>query len=191
MSPNRESGIVAPRPFRSETDQFSTPPGPRTIKTLPGIQAHKALVWSCATPRISRSKPCLMGSPATDIYIYSLMDSHPVSTPQCRKQRWETTTDKNQSPEILKCPNARSSVSTVYPLEVHWLVLQPFFPRQTPCLAVDHATDFRQVLPILLCRTTSQYASLHGPMNLHATPHHPAIHYPAFSTVPTNNQRSQ
>jgi hypothetical protein len=132
------------------------------------------------------------GVPLQRIYIFIVLrTATQYLTPQCRKQRWETTTDKNRSPEILKCPNARSSASTIHPLEVVWLVRQPFFPRQTPCLAADHATDFRPVLLVLLLCGTGQHASLHGPVNLHSAIHHPEVHYPAFPTVPTNNQHDQ
>jgi len=72
---------------------------------------------------------------------------------------------------------------SVRPFKVLWGFRQPFVPRQTPCHAVDHATDLWQVRPFIPFRAMG-HACPHGPVNLHATPHHQMIHHSTLSAVP-------
>jgi hypothetical protein len=97
--PNHESGIMAPRPFRSEADQPSPLLGPRTIEALPGIQTHNVLALSCAVPQMSRSKPCLMGS-------------------HCKGQGTHTHDYHHRASDVLDCLPVAQAFSDLLGLDV-------------------------------------------------------------------------
>jgi len=73
---------------------------------------------------------------------------------------------------------------SVHPLKVLWVLRQPLLPGQMPHYAVDHATDLWKVRPVLPVHATGQHACLDGPVDLHATAHHPVVHLSTLSTVP-------
>jgi hypothetical protein len=79
---------------------------------------------------------------------------------------------------------------SVRPFKVLWILRQPLVPRQMPDSTVDHTTDLWQVRPLLPIRAMGQYACLHGPVNLYATPHHLMIDLSTLSTVPADSEHN-
>ena len=85
-----------------------------------------------------------------------------------------------------------SDRQSVHPLKERWFLGQPFLPRRASYLAVDHTPNLWPVLLVILpLHTASHHASLHGPVDLHATPHNLVIYSSALSTVPAGNRRNQ
>ena len=103
----------------------------------------------------------------------------------------------NPNPSRSSCSPAdppcahKPPCQSVHPLKELWFRCQPFLLRQSPRFAVDDAPDFWHVRTALPIRATSLHASLHGPVDFHATLHHPMIHFSALSTVPADSQDDQ
>ena len=85
-----------------------------------------------------------------------------------------------------------SDRQSVHPLKERWFLGQPFLPRRASYLAIDHTPNLWPVLLVILpLHTASQHASLHGPVDFHATSHDLVVHPSALSTVPADNRRNQ
>lgn len=68
------------------------------------------------------------------------------------------------------------------------LFCQPFVYRETSCLAVDQAADFRQVRFFLSARAMSLHANPDRPVDFHPTVHHQMVHLTTFPPVPTGKK---